>query len=240
MTKLELLSPARNRQTAIAAIDCGADAVYIGYKAFGARAAACNSLNDIRHVVDYAHPFGVKVYVTMNTILFDDELQKARTCLEELSSIGVDAVIIQDMAYLKLNDSSVLLHASTQMNSFTKEKVRFLYQSGIKRVVLARELSLEQIRRIHDYCPQVEIECFVHGALCCGISGECYLSLYRTNRSGNRGECAQSCRTAYTLVNSEGRVLQKDRYYLLLCLTSAMGLDIHGIYSIVLLPHIFH
>lgn len=214
MTKLELLSPARNRQTAIAAIDCGADAVYIGYKAFGARAAACNSLNDIRQVVDYAHPFGVKVYITMNTILFDDELQQARTCLEELSSIGVDAVIIQDMAYLKLNDSSVLLHASTQMNSFTKEKVRFLYQSGIKRVVLARELSLEQIRRIHDYCPQVEIECFVHGALCCGISGECYLSLYRTNRSGNRGECAQSCRTSYTLVNSEGRVLQKDRYLL--------------------------
>ena len=212
--QLELLSPARNYEIAKAAIDCGADAVYIGYEKFGARSVATNSLEDIKRVVDYAHLFGARVYVTMNTLLLDEELSAAKKAVKELSEIKVDAIIVQDMAYLQSLSVPIQLHASTQMNVFTKEKLKFLYETGIQRVVLPREFSVEQIQEMHNYCPQVELEAFVHGALCCSISGQCYLSLYQTQRSGNRGVCSQSCRSRYDLINEEGKILQKDKYLL--------------------------
>lgn len=212
--QLELLSPARNYEIAKAAIDCGADAVYIGYEKFGARSVATNSLEDIKRVVDYAHLFGARVYVTMNTLLLDEELSAAKKAVKELCEIKVDAIIVQDMAYLQSLSVPIQLHASTQMNVFTKEKLKFLYETGIDRVVLPREFSVEQIQEMHNYCPQVELEAFVHGALCCSISGQCYLSLYQTQRSGNRGVCSQSCRSRYDLINAEGKILQKDKYLL--------------------------
>lgn len=212
--KLELLSPARNYEIAKAAIDCGADAVYIGYEKFGARSVATNSLEDIKKVVDYAHLFGARVYVTMNTLLLDEELSAAKKAVKELCEIKVDAIIVQDMAYLQSLSVPIQLHASTQMNVFTKEKLKFLYETGIDRVVLPREFSIEQIQEMHNYCPQVELEAFIHGALCCSISGQCYLSLYQTQRSGNRGVCSQSCRSRYDLINAEGKILQKDKYLL--------------------------
>lgn len=212
--KLELLSPARNHEIAKAAIDCGADAVYIGYEKFGARSVATNSLEDIKKTVDYAHLFGARVYVTMNTLLFDEELSAAKQAVKELYEANVDAIIVQDMAYLQSLNVPIQLHASTQMNCFTKEKLKFLYDTGIERVVLPREFSLEDIRRMHEFCPQVELEAFIHGALCCSVSGQCYLSLYQTQRSGNRGVCSQSCRSRYDLINQEGKVLKKDKYLL--------------------------
>lgn len=211
---LELLSPARNPEIAKAAIDCGADAVYMGYERFGARSVATNNLEDLKQVIDYAHIFGVRVYITMNTLLFDDELELAQKSVEELNSINADAIIVQDMAYLQTHNVPMQLHASTQMNVFTKEKLRFLYETGISRVVLPREFSIEQINEMHNYCPEVELEAFIHGALCCSISGQCYLSLYQTGRSGNRGVCSQSCRSRYDLINFEGKILQKDKYLL--------------------------
>lgn len=212
--KLELLSPARNYEIAKAAIDCGADAVYIGYEKFGARNVATNSLEDIKKTVDYAHLFGARVYVTMNTLLLDEELSAAKQAVKELYEAKVDAIIVQDMAYLQFLSVPIQLHASTQMNCFTKEKLKFLYDTGIDRVVLPREFSLKEIRRMHEFCPEVELEAFIHGALCCSISGQCYLSLYQTQRSGNRGVCSQSCRSRYDLVNQEGKVLKKDKYLL--------------------------
>ncbi|MBO7224349.1 MAG: U32 family peptidase [Bacteroidales bacterium] len=212
--KLELLSPARNYEIAKAAIDCGADAVYIGYEKFGARSVATNSLENIKKVVDYAHLFGVRVYVTMNTLLFDQELNAAKQAVNELYEAKVDAIIVQDMAYLQFLNVPIQLHGSTQMNCFTKEKLKFLYDTGIDRVVLPREFSIEEIRRMHEFCPEVELEAFIHGALCCSISGQCYLSLYQTQRSGNRGVCSQSCRSRYDLINQEGKVLKKDKYLL--------------------------
>lgn len=212
--ELELLSPARNSEIAKAAIDCGADAIYMGYERFGARSVATNSLEEIKKTIDYAHLFGVRVYITMNTLLYDDELEEAKKAVEDLTSIQADALIVQDMAYLQTHKSSIQLHASTQMNVFTKEKLKFLYDTGIKRVVLPREFSLQQIEEMHQYCPEVELEAFIHGALCCSISGQCYLSLYQTQRSGNRGVCSQSCRSRYDLLNSEGKILQKDKYLL--------------------------
>ena len=163
---LELLSPARNPEIAKAAIDCGADAVYMGYERFGARSVATNNLEDLKQVIDYAHIFGVRVYITMNTLLFDDELELAQKSVEELNSINADAIIVQDMAYLQTHNVPMQLHASTQMNVFTKEKLKFLYDTGISRVVLPREFSLEQIKEMHNYCPEVELEAFIHGALC--------------------------------------------------------------------------
>ncbi len=212
--QLELLSPARNFEIAKAAIDCGADAIYMGYERFGARSVATNSLEDIKKTIDYAHLFGVRVYITMNTLLFDDELQDAQKAVKDLCEINVDAIIVQDMFYLKNHSLPMQLHASTQMNVFTKEKLKFLYDTGIQRVVLPREFSLEQIKQMHEFCPQVELEAFIHGALCCSISGQCYLSLYQNGRSGNRGVCSQSCRSRYDLVNAEGKVLKKDKYLL--------------------------
>ena len=190
MTSLELLAPAKNLDCGIAAIDHGADAVYIGAPRFGARSAAGNSLEDISRLCDYAHPFGVKVYVTVNTILYDDELDDTRQLLQDLQTIGVDAVLVQDMGILELSSSFLFprLHASTQTDNRTPEKVRWLRDLGFKRVVLARELSVEEISEIHREVPDVELEVFVHGALCVSYSGICYASQYCFGRSANRGE----------------------------------------------------
>ena len=216
MTSLELLAPAKNLDCGIAAIDHGADAVYIGAPRFGARSAAGNSLEDISRLCDYAHPFGVKVYVTVNTILYDDELDDTRQLLQDLQSIGVDAVLVQDMGILELSSSFLFprLHASTQTDNRTPEKVSWLRDLGFKRVVLARELSVEEISEIHREVPDVELEVFVHGALCVSYSGICYASQYCFGRSANRGECAQFCRMKFSLVDSEGREVEHDRYLL--------------------------
>jgi len=216
MTSLELLAPAKNLACGIAAIDHGADAVYIGASRFGARSAAGNSIDDIRQLCEYAHPFGVKVYVTVNTILYDDELDATRQLLQDLQTIGVDAILVQDMAILELSRKEFLprLHASTQTDNRTPEKVRWLRNLGFSRVVLARELSVEEIAEIHREVPDVELEVFVHGALCVSYSGLCYASQYCFGRSANRGECAQFCRMKFSLVDSEGREVERDRYLL--------------------------
>ncbi|MCR5240946.1 MAG: U32 family peptidase [Prevotella sp.] len=216
MTSLELLAPAKNLACGIAAIDHGADAVYIGASRFGARSAAGNSIDDIRQLCEYAYPFGVKVYVTVNTILYDDELDATRQLLHDLQTIGVDAILVQDMAILELSRKEFLprLHASTQTDNRTPEKVRWLRDLGFSRVVLARELSVEEIAEIHREVPDVELEVFVHGALCVSYSGLCYASQYCFGRSANRGECAQFCRMKFSLVDSEGREVERDRYLL--------------------------
>ena len=212
--ELELLSPAQNLDYGRLAIDSGADAVYIGGPSFGARASAGNSLDDISKLVDYAHLFSAKVYLTLNTLLFEEEVEAARELVWEYYNMGVDALIIQDLALLELELPPIQLHASTQLNNYSKHRLSFLYNSGITRAVLARELSLNQIESIHNYCPELELEAFVHGALCSGLSGICYLSLYTTSRSGNRGVCAQPCRNRYDLLNEEGKLLLKDKYIL--------------------------
>ena len=197
----------------MAAIDHGADAVYIGAPRFGARASVGNSIDDIRRLCDYAHLFGVKVYVTVNTILYDEELDEVRQLLHELQKVGVDAILVQDMAILSLSDS-LLLHASTQTDNRTAEKVRWLRDLGFSRVVLARELSVEEIGAIHREVPDIELEIFVHGALCVSYSGICYASQYCFGRSANRGECAQFCRMKFSLIDAEGREVEHDRYLL--------------------------
>ena len=217
--KTELLAPAKNKETAFAAIDCGADAVYIGASGFGARHSAANPLDDIKQVVEYAHKFWVKVYVTVNTILKDDELDDAVALVKMLSNIGVDAVLIQDMGLLsKLIELHlpIQLHASTQCDNRDEEKIAFFKKIGLSRVVLARELSLEQIKEIHKKNPDIELEAFVHGALCVSYSGQCYLSQYIGGRSANRGECAQPCRKKYSVLNDKGNCIAKDVYALCL------------------------
>ena len=216
MRALELLAPAKNLECGIAAIDHGADAVYIGAPRFGARAAAGNSVDDIRRLCDYAHPFGAKVYVTVNTILYDDELESTRQLLQALQKAGVDAILVQDMAILSMFQvpGSMSLHASTQTDNRTPEKVRWLRNLGFTRVVLARELSVEEIATIHREVPDVELEVFVHGALCVSYSGICYASQHCFGRSANRGACAQFCRMKFSLVDAEGREVAHDRYLL--------------------------
>lgn len=217
MTPLELLAPAKNLECGIAAIDHGADAVYIGASRFGARAAAGNSVDDIRQLCGYAHPFGVKVYVTLNTILYDDELEATRQLVHELADAGIDAVLVQDMGLLSLirQDSLPLaLHASTQTDNRTVEKVRWLKDLGFSRVVLARELSVQEIEEIHHAVPDVELEVFVHGALCVSYSGLCYASEHCFHRSANRGECAQFCRMRFSLEDAAGREIEHERYLL--------------------------
>lgn len=213
----ELLAPAKNKKTAIAAINSGCDAIYIGAELFGARQNAANSLEDIREITEYAHKFNVKVHVTINTILDDNELEKAKQLIIALYEIGIDAIIVQDMGIIKsLIDKKIPpipIHASTQCNNRTIEKVKFFDDIGISRVILAREMSLEQIKRI---CKSVncEIETFIHGALCVSYSGQCYLSCAIGGRSANRGECAQSCRKKYTLIDENNKILAKDKYLL--------------------------
>ncbi len=212
MKKIELLAPAKNRDSAFAAIDHGADAVYIGGARFGARHAAANSIDDIARVVEYAHAYGVKVHCTLNTLLFEEELPKAEESAREIVATGVDALIVQDMAFARMG-LGVDLHASTQMCNMTPEGVRFLEQCGFSRVVLERALSLSQMLEIAQ-TSSIELEAFVHGAICVGHSGRCYLSRSLSERSGNRGECSQPCRLSYDLCNSEGRKLLENKHLL--------------------------
>ena len=212
--KIELLAPARNLETAIDAVNHGADAVYIGAPRFGARQAAGNSVDDIARLVDYAHLFGVKVYVTLNTILYDDELKEVEQLITELYDVGVDALIVQDMGIAGMNIPPIPLHASTQMDNRTVEKAKFLAGVGFPRIVLARELSLSEIKEIHDAVTDTELEVFVHGALCVSYSGQCYASQHCFGRSANRGACAQFCRLPFDLVDAEGTVVMRDKHLL--------------------------
>ena len=212
--KIELLAPARNLETGIAAINNGADAVYIGAAQFGARQAAGNSVEDIAALVNYAHIFGVKVYVTLNTILADEEIAPAEALITQLYEAGVDALIVQDMGILKMNIPPISLHCSTQMDNRTVEKAQFLSQLGFPRIVLARELALQQINEIHNAVPSAELEVFVHGALCVSYSGRCYASQHCFGRSANRGACAQFCRLSFDLVDSAGSAICRDKYLL--------------------------
>lgn len=212
--KIELLAPARNLECGIEAINHGADAVYIGAPKFGARAAATNSMEDIERLTDYAHLYGVRIYVTVNTILKDEELKETEAMIWELYQKGVDALIVQDMGLTRLNLPPIPLHASTQMDNRTVEKVRFLTEAGFRQVVLARELSLNEIAAIHKACPDTPLEVFVHGALCVSYSGQCYASQACFGRSANRGECAQFCRLPFSLVDADGQVVVKDKHLL--------------------------
>ncbi len=217
MKEVELLAPAKNYETAVAAINSGADAVYIGATDFGARKNAPNSLSDIENLVNYAHKFYVRIHVVINTILNDFELPKALELIKSLYNIGVDAIIVQDMGIIKAAIDGeippIQIHASTQCDNRILEKVKFFDSLGLSRVILARELSLEQIKEI---CAETEceIETFIHGALCVSYSGQCYLSFANGGRSANRGECAQPCRKRYSLVDENGKVLLKDKYLL--------------------------
>ena len=215
----ELLAPAKDKETAIEAINCGADAVYIGASAFGARQNAYNSLDDIKDVIDYAHKFYVKVYITVNTILDDNELEQAVELIKKLDKMNADAVLIQDMGLLnKLinlhEQTNICIHASTQCDNRELEKIKFFNNIGISRVVLARELSLDKIKQIHEQVPNIELEAFIHGALCVSYSGQCYLSQFMGGRSANRGECAQPCRKKYTVLDDMGNIIKKDFYAL--------------------------
>lgn len=221
MRTLELLAPAKNLECGIAAISHGADAVYIGADHFGARASASNSVADIHALCDFAHLFGAKVYVTVNTIIYEDELSATQELITRLAEVGVDALLVQDMSTLAMRRVALakvgrvpLLHASTQMDNRTAEKVAWLRDLGFTRAVLARELSVDEIKAIHEAVPEVELEVFVHGALCVSYSGQCYASQCLFGRSANRGECAQVCRMSYDLVDADGRVVVKDRYLL--------------------------
>ncbi len=217
MKTVELLAPAKNLETGIAAIDSGADAVYIGACEFGARKNAPNSLEDIEKLVNYAHKFYAKVHVAINTILNNTELENAIELVKNLYNIGVDAIIVQDMGLVKAAIDGKLppipLHASTQCNNRTLEKVKFFDKIGLSRVILARELSIEQIKEICSNT-DCEIETFIHGALCVSYSGQCYFSYVNGGRSANRGECAQPCRLRYSLVDKDGKYILKDKYLL--------------------------
>lgn len=215
MRKLELLAPAKDLKCGIAAIDCGADAVYIGAARFGARQAVGNSIDDINELCEYAHKFGCKVYVTVNTIIYDNELEDTQKLLNELGRIGVDAILVQDMGITKLQlPQNVALHASTQTDNRSAEKVEWLARHNFDRVVLARELSLEEIRNIHRRVPQTELEVFVHGALCVSYSGVCYASEYCFGRSANRGTCAQFCRMKFDLADKDGNEIINQAHLL--------------------------
>lgn len=211
---LELLAPARDRDTAIEAILHGADAVYMGPEAFGARSKAGNSIDDIKRVVDFATPFGVRVYATVNTIIYDDELDRARRLVWDLYQAGVDALIVQDLGLLQLDLPPIALHASTQCDTRTPAKARFLASCGFTRLVLPREMSTAEIRACAEAASPAAIEAFVHGALCVSYSGDCRASYVNNGRSANRGECAQMCRLPYQLVDGSGNPVGKPRHYL--------------------------
>ena len=211
---IELLAPAKNLECGIEAINHGADAVYIGAPRFGARAAAGNSIEDIKALVEHAHLYNARIYVTVNTILHDEELPETEKMIWELYRADVDALIIQDMGITRLNLPPIALHASTQMDNRTPEKVKFLSDIGFRQVVLARELSLDEIKKIHDTCPETLLEVFIHGALCVSYSGQCYVSQACYGRSANRGECAQFCRLAFDLVDSNGKTIEQNKHLL--------------------------
>lgn len=211
--KIELLAPAKNKECAIAGINAGADAIYIGASDFGARKKAGNSLNDIKEIVDYAHKFLVKVYVTVNTIFYDNELNDVEKLIWALYEIGVDAIIFQDFALFEMNLPPIALHASTQCNNDSLDKIEFFKAMNVDRVVLPREFSLQEIKNITDNV-EIETEVFIHGALCVSYSGQCYMSNYIGGRSANRGECAQPCRKKYSLVDENDVELLHPQYLL--------------------------
>jgi len=210
---IELLSPAKNLECGLAAINHGADAVYIGASKFGARAAAGNSLDDIETLVQFAHKYRSKVFVALNTVLTDEQLPDAEKLIWDVYNAGADALIIQDMGILQMNLPPLALHASTQTDNRTVEKVKFLQDVGFSRVVLARELSLKQITEISSQT-NVELEAFVHGALCVSYSGQCYMSQANCERSANRGQCAQYCRLPYHLLDADDTMLMKNKHFL--------------------------
>ncbi|VXB84469.1 23S rRNA 5-hydroxycytidine C2501 synthase [Flavobacterium sp. 9AF] len=211
--KVEILAPAKNLVQGIAAINAGADAVYIGAPLYGARTNATNSIEDIAEMVSYAHLFKAQVFVVLNTILYEKELEPCEKLIHELYAIGVDAIIIQDMAILEMNLPPIVIHASTQANNRDPKHVKFLKDAGIQRVVLARELNLDQIREIHE-ATDAELEFFVSGALCVSFSGNCYMSIAGGERSANRGSCAQNCRLPYNLTDGTGKTLISNSHLL--------------------------
>ena len=210
---LELLSPAKNLEQGIAAIGYGADAVYVGAPRFGAREAASNSFEDVEQLIRYAHRYRAKVFVVVNTIVYEHELEEAERVARWAYNAGADALIVQDMAFLEMDLPPIALHASTQTHNIYPEKVKFLQDVGFERVILARELSLQQIADIRKQT-NVELEAFVHGALCVSYSGQCYMSEAITGRSANRGACAQPCRSAYDLVDGTGNIILKNKHLL--------------------------
>lgn len=210
---LELLSPAANAETAIQAIIHGADAVYIGPPSHGARKSAANSIEEIEKVVEFAHQFRAKVYATVNTIVYDNELKKVESLCRDLYNAGVDALIVQDMGILRLNLPPIALHASTQCDIRTPQKARFLQEVGFSQLVLARELTLTEIKEIVE-AVSIPVETFIHGALCVSYSGRCHASMALTGRSANRGECAQICRLPFSLTDADGNIIEKDKYLL--------------------------
>ena len=211
--KVEILAPAKDLIHGIAAINSGADAVYVGAPQFGARSNATNSIEDVAALVQYAHLYNVPVFVVLNTILYDNELETCRQLIWKLYDIGVDALIIQDMAIMEMDLPPIILHASTQANNRDADKMKFLADAGIKRVVLARELNLHQIKEIST-ATDVELEFFVTGALCVSFSGNCYMSVANGERSANRGSCAQNCRLPYNLIDGHGETLIKNTHLL--------------------------
>lgn len=211
--KIEILAPAKNLYQGMAAVNAGADAVYIGAPLFGARTNATNSVEEIAEMVRYAHLFKAKVLVTLNTILYDNELEACRQLIWELYHIGVDALIVQDMGILEMDLPPIAIHASTQANNRDAAHVKFLADAGIKRVVLARELNLDQVREIHE-ASDAELEFFVTGALCVSFSGNCYMSIANGERSANRGSCAQNCRLPYQLIDGKGNTLIESSHLL--------------------------
>jgi len=213
MKKVEILSPAKNLIQGMAAINAGADAVYIGAPQYGARTNATNSVEDIAELVEYAHLFKVQVFVVVNTILYDHELEDCKKLIYQLYAIGVDALIVQDMAILEMDLPPIVLHASTQANNRDPKHVKFLADAGMKRVVLARELNLDQIKEIHE-ATDMELEFFVSGALCVSFSGNCYMSIAGGERSANRGSCAQNCRLPYQLIDGTGKTLIANSHLL--------------------------
>lgn len=210
---LELLAPAKNADYGIEAINHGADAVYIGGPAFGARAKAPNTVQDIARLVQHAHKFHAEVFVALNTIFHDNELEGVRQLVHQLYDSGVDALIVQDMGLLELDLPPIQLHASTQTDIRTVEKAQFLDQVGFSQIVLARELDIATVRKIAD-ATTANLEYFIHGALCVAFSGQCFISHAHTGRSANRGECSQECRLPYTLEDQKGRIIGKDKHYL--------------------------
>ena len=211
--KIEILAPAKNLVQGMAAINAGADAVYIGAPQFGARTNATNSVEDIAEMVRYAHLFKAQVFVVINTILYDDELNQCKKLIHELYEIGVDALIVQDMAIMEMDLPPIVIHASTQANNRDPKHVKFLADAGMKRVVLARELNLDQVREISE-ATDVELEFFVSGALCVSFSGNCYMSIAGGERSANRGSCAQNCRLPYQLIDGTGKTLIANSHLL--------------------------
>ncbi len=211
--KVELLAPAKNKECAFAAINAGADAVYIGPESFGARKKAGNSIDDLKEIVQYAHKFLVKVYATVNTIIYDNELAEVEKLIWKLYEIGIDAIIFQDFSIFEMNLPPIALHASTQCNNDSIEKIKFLKELNVERVVLPREFSVDEVRNIVNSI-EIETEVFIHGALCVSYSGQCYLSNYIGGRSANRGECAQPCRKKYTLIDENNKIVLNSSYLL--------------------------